>query len=214
MEPAQSTNVSTPPEEGAPEIVGSRALRHAAYERFAQAIATLKPPVVAYREAGLGGQDYHADRGNAARMLRRRDVQNRVEFFSRQHEQIIGLKQRHLERLQWMVITANLADYYKTEEGRREPQLRPFCELTEDQQLMIESLKFTEKGKPVLQLYSKAQAHTNLCKMLNIGARSDDDDDREFSRLDDASLFAEIAREAKELGVDVEFTFRANGASA
>lgn len=222
-------------------IPGANPLRNPAHEGYARARALLVPRVEAYRRpppdgAGLGGEDYHADRGNAAKLERKRAVADRIAYFSRQDEEILKAKRAELESFWWGVKRADYADYFETivepilepeigDDGKRTgktvdtgrvhryERLRSFSELTPEQRLRIESLKWTEKGRPILSVYSKTDAHDRLAKMLGIGPQVREPGDGEFSRLDDASLFAEIAREAKDLGVDVELTFRANGAT-
>lgn len=193
------------------EIPGTRPLRNPAHERYARARSLLVPRVEAYREAGLGGEDYHADRGNAAKLERKTAVLDRIAFLTRQPEEVLAAKRARIEAFLWAAHETNYADFWKTENGHQ--RLRNFSELTDEQQRMIESLKFTEKGRPILSVYSKMQANIELRKLLGLGAQ-DRDDGEDFDKMPDHELFAHIAREAKELGIDVEFTFRANGASA
>ena len=195
----------------APLIPGARPLRNPAHERYARERSLLLPRVEAYRLAGLGGTDHHADRGNAAKLERKRAVLDRIAYLSRQPEEVLAANRARLEAFLWAAHETNYAEYFEAGSMSR---LKPFSELSEDQQRMIESLKFTEKGRPILMLYSRMQANIELRKLLGIGRVERDDDEREFDRLGDAELFAEIAREAKELGIDVEFTFRANGSAA
>mgnify|MGYP001616952283 CR=1 FL=1 len=57
------------------------------------------------------------------------------------------------------------------------------------------------------------QANIELRKLLGLG-NADREEGDEFGRLNDVELFAEIMREAKELGIDAEFTFKAHGSQA
>ncbi len=219
-----------------PEIVGNRPLRNPAHERYARARSLLVPRVEAYRDAGLGGEDYHADRGNAAKLERKQVVLDRVAFLTRQPEEVLAAKRARIESFLWAAHETNYADFWKSVEvpefvaiydedgdptGQTAPtgrmvkrqQLRTFDELTDEQQRMIESLKFTEKGKPILSVYSRMQANIELRKLLGLGSAEKDEGD-EFGRLNDVELFAEIMREAKELGIDAEFTFKAHGSQA
>lgn len=219
------------------ELPGSRPLRRPAHERFARARSMLLPLVEAYRQAGLGGENYVTDRGNGAKLDRRKDVRERVAYLTAQPEEVLKRKRERLEAFLWSAHETNYAEFFETievpifedeigEDGkptgkmidsgrtRRVDRMRHFADLSEDQQRMIESLKWTEKGSPILQVYSRMQANIELRKLLGLGATERDPADTEFSRMSDGELFATIAREAKELGVDVEFTFRANGAQA
>lgn len=218
-------------------IVGARPLRKPEHERYARARSLLQPKVEAYREAGLGGTDYATDRGNAAKLERKRAVLDRITYLTRQPEEVLKRKRERIEAFLWAAHETNYADFFETvdipvfeheigEDGkptgkmidsgrtRRVDRLRHFSDLTDEQQRMIESLKWTEKGSPILSVYSRMQANIELRKLLGLGQVVRDDEGAEFSRLDDASLFAELAREAKELGIDVELTFRANGSQA
>lgn len=195
----------------APDIPGSRPLRNPAHERYARARSLLVPRVEAYRDAGLGGEDYHADRGNAAKLERRIAILDRIAFLTRQPEEVLRAKRERIEAFLWAAHETNYADFWKTVNGHM--QLRPFSELTDEQQRMIASLKYTEKGRPILETYSRMQANIELRKLLGLGSADRDEGD-EFGKLDDASLFAEIMREAKELGIDAEFTFKAHGSQA
>jgi hypothetical protein len=218
-------------------IAGARPLRKPAHERYARARSLLLPKVEAYRQAGLGCTDYAADRGNAAKLERKRAVLDRITFLTRQPEEVLKQKRERIEAFLWAAHETNYAEFFVTidepimapelgDDGkptgewidtgrtRRVDRLRHFADLTEDQQRMIESLKWTEKGSPILTVYSRMQANIELRKLLGLGQATRDDEGSEFSRLDDASLFAELAREAKELGIDVELTFRASGAGA
>ncbi len=224
------TAASPPP---AIDLPGARPLRRPAHERFARARSLLAPLVEAYREAGLGGDNYVTDRGNAAKLDRRQDIRNRVAYLTRQPEEQLKAKREKLEAFLWAAHETNYAEFWETVEEpirdgdgevvydsdgklvmRKVERIRPFKELSVDQQRMIESLKFTEKGNPILSLYSRMQANIELRKLLGIGAVDRDAREDEFGRMDDRELFATIAREAKDLGIDVEFTFRANGAAA
>lgn len=219
---------------------GARNLRKPEHEKYARHRAMLLDKVSAYRLAmreyrerrGIPEPDYATDRGNAAKLERKRAVFARIAFLTRQDEEILRDKRARIEGFLWAAHETNYADFFVTvdeplydddgmplldiegkQRTRRVEHLRHFSDLTVEQQRMIESLKWTEKGRPVLTVYTRSWANTELRKMLGIGPQVREPGDGEFSRLDDASLFAEIMREAKELGIDAEFTFRANGAS-
>jgi hypothetical protein len=72
---------------------------------------------------------------------------------------------------------------------------------------MIESISYTESGKPNLKLVSKEYAHRELRRM--IGGDKEQSDQRlgsTFANFTDAELFAEIARLANELGIKTTLT--------
>ena len=71
---------------------------------------------------------------------------------------------------------------------------------------MIESITYTESGKPNIKLVSKEYAHRELRRMIGGDADSDQQRTNEFSGYSDAELMAEIARLANELQVNVTLT--------
>ncbi len=209
-----------------PEIAGARPLRNPAHERYARARSLLVPRVEAYRDAGLGGEDYHADRGNAAKLERKQATLDRIAFLTRQPEEVLAAKRARIEAFLWAAHETNYADFWTTRtidildddgeptgETKTVQDLRLFSELAPEQQRMIQSLKFTERGRPILEIYSSMEANKELRKLLGLGSADREDGD-EFGKLTDVDLFAEIMREAKELGINAEFTFKAHGASA
>lgn len=210
----------------APETPGARPLRKVAHERFARARSMLLPLVEAYRLAGLGGTDYAVDRGNGAKLDRRSDIRDRVAYLTRQPEEQLKAKRARLEEFLWAAHETNYADFWKTvQEDKLDDDgdptdekvtfqtIRLFSELTPEQQRMIESLKYTEKGRPILGVYSKMQANIELRKLLGLGGVERDPADGEFSRLSDAELLAELNRQAQELGIDIDVTYRMHGAA-
>jgi hypothetical protein len=81
-------------------------------------------------------------------------------------------------------------------------QLKPLEKLTEQQRRLIESITYTESGKPNLKLVSKEYCHKELRKMIG-GDAQPGQLGNDFSSYSDAELFAEIARLANELRVNM-----------
>jgi hypothetical protein len=73
---------------------------------------------------------------------------------------------------------------------------------------MIESISYTESGKPNIKLVSKEYAHRELRRMLGgdqetgTGAAGGT-----YAQYTDAELFAELGRLANELGIKTTLTF-------
>jgi hypothetical protein len=72
---------------------------------------------------------------------------------------------------------------------------------------MIESISYTESGKPNIKLVSKEFAHRELRRMLG----GDKEQGSQgvggtFSNFTDAELFAELGRLANELGIKTTVT--------
>jgi hypothetical protein len=63
---------------------------------------------------------------------------------------------------------------------------------------MIESITYTESGKPNLKLVSKEYAHRELRRMLGGDAEQQVVDSARFSQYSDAELFSELSRLANE----------------
>ena len=79
-------------------------------------------------------------------------------------------------------------------------QLKPFDKLTPQHRCLIESITYTESGKPNFKLVSKEYCHRELRKMLG-GDAQPAERANEFSSFSDAELLAELDRVANELGI-------------
>ena len=69
---------------------------------------------------------------------------------------------------------------------------------------MIENLTVDSKGRLIPKLYSKLQANAELRKMLNISAK---EAPRDVTQLSDAELIETLARQARELGVQIDLSY-------
>jgi hypothetical protein len=213
-----SETVENPSSTITAHAAGAQPLANAKRERYAQARAICTPRMLAYREAGFESKDDHASRGNAAKLERSPQVRDRIAWLCREEEEVLRAKRRKIESWLWLAHDMDVADFYvdakrvaTDAEGnvlvdeKGEPRtyivqdMRPFSELSADQRNVIQSLKYTEKGKPVLEVYSKMQANIELRKMLGIGAAARDEGD-EFSRMTRDELAAFIARELRAIG--------------
>jgi hypothetical protein len=171
-------------------------------------------PLVAGQIAGL-----NYDRRNLFRIEKKAAVAARIAWLSRQDEEELREKRKRLEEALWAGLYADRADFYETVETpitdrnghavlkpNGEPytrivtQLKPFDKLTLQHRCLIESITYTESGKPNLKLLSKEYCHRELRKMLGGDAplkqRAND-----FSQYTDAELLAELDRVANELGI-------------
>jgi hypothetical protein len=70
---------------------------------------------------------------------------------------------------------------------------------------MIESISYTETGKPNLKLVSKEYAHRELRRMIG-GDAHPEQRANDFSQYSDTELFAELGRLANELGIRTTVT--------
>jgi hypothetical protein len=79
-------------------------------------------------------------------------------------------------------------------------KFKPLDKLTPRLRSLIESITYTESGKPNLKLVSKEYCHRELRKMLG-GDAKPAERANEFSNFNDAELLAELDRVANELGI-------------
>lgn len=208
------------------EIPGSKPLRDTKKERFCRLRAVLRPKADAYRQAGYVAESDHAAAGNASRLERRSDVAERIAYLCRGDEETLKEKQRRLEEMLWLIHEANVADMWTMvevpaydrkgnpiidgETGKPATKFvqRPknIDDMPEDVQRAIEAITINEAGHVIPKPYSKLQANQELRKLLGIGAVSRDDDG--LPRLSDAELVAQLASQARELGIQIDLSYR------
>lgn len=205
-----------------PPPVGARPLRNPKHERYARARSILMPKIEAYRYAGLGGDDTHADRGNASKLERKQPIIDRITWLCRQDEDVLAEKRRRLEEFLWLVHDSDPCELWEVrerpkldDEGEpiidaagetvmvRHERAKFVSELPEDLRRVVEAIEVTKYGDVVPKTYSKMQANQELRKLLGIGAVRDDLAGGEFERLSDEQLFSELVRLANELQVPV-----------
>ena len=210
------------------DIPGSKPLRDPKKERFCRLRAVLRPKADAYRQSGHKSESDHAAAGNASRLERRQDISDRIAYLSRQEDEILQIKRQRIEEFLWTVHEANVAQMWEMqeilaydrqgkpiidEEGKQVTKLvqRPksIHEMPEDVQRVVESISINEAGFVVPKPYSKLQANQELRKLLGIG--SVQREDGELSRLTDQELVAQLANQARELGIEVDLTYRFGG---
>jgi hypothetical protein len=206
-------------------LPGANPLRNRRHERFCWLIAQLRPKGEAYRSCRFKATTDHTAEGNASRLLARIDIQDRVAYLSRQEEEILQQKRRRLEEVLWSMHEFNYADLWETVEvDRTDKQGNPILgedgeplkkkiqrpkllsELSEDAQRCIEACSIDERGRVVPKAYSRMAANQELRKLLGIGIVSRDDGD--LRRLTDAELIAQLAQQAKELGIEIDLNYR------
>jgi terminase small subunit-like protein len=203
---------------------GSRALKNAKSEKYCRLRATLQPRIQAYREAGWQATDDDDAYSNACRLERRPGVRERIEYLSRQDEELIAEKRRRIEGQLWAIHEADIGECFETYEAakvgkdgtletdgdgkmltvrKQRPRLLP--DLPPDLRKAIEHVQIDARGNVVPQLYSKLQANAELRKML-IGGQKDRPE-TDVSRLSDAELIQQLADQAKELGIEIDLNY-------
>jgi Terminase small subunit len=199
---------------------GSLPLRNRKQELYAQERALFNSATASARNAGYKG---HVE-VVASELERKPKVQARITYLTRDHEAGIAEKRKRLEEFLWDAIEIDRAAYYETVEvvitdrkgipirdrnGLPETkivtQLKALEMLKPQERRLIESISYTESGKPNLKLVSKEFAHRELRRMLGgdaeVAQRTSD-----FTEYSDAELIAEIARLANELQVNMTVT--------
>jgi hypothetical protein len=216
----------------APELFpGSAPLRNDRHEKFAFHRALLMPRAHAYRAAGWTAKDDHAANGNACRLERRPDVGARIAYLRRQGpEEILRAKRERLEEFLWAVHESNIGALWETVEvekrdkkgnvitgaegkpvmvERQVPRL--LSNLPEDVARTVETCAVDENGRVIPKPYSKMQANQELRKLLGIGVVNGAGDGGEVARLSDAELIAQLAQQAKDLGIEIDLSYRLGG---
>src|SRR6266550_610574 len=196
---------------------GSRALKNAKYEKYCRLRASAQPRIAAYREAGWHSKKDDVAYANACRLERRPGVRERIEYLSHQDEELIAEKRRRIEETLWSMHEADIGEFFETyeiaktdkngnietdENGKmvtiEKERPRRLSNIPAEMRRNIEKVIIDSRGNAVPQLYSKLAASQELRKMLKIGKPADASD---VLRLSDAELIAQLADQAKQLGV-------------
>ena len=93
---------------------GSRPLKNTRQERYCRSRAAAQPRIPAYREAGWETSDDDDVYRNACRLERRRKINDRIAYLTRQAEDRIAEKRASIEERLWAIHEADLADYFET----------------------------------------------------------------------------------------------------
>jgi hypothetical protein len=101
--------------------------------------------------------------------------------------------------------TNTAARQYSASLSKTVTQLKPLEKLSATERRMIESITYTESGKPNIKLVSKEFAHRELRGMLG-GDAQPGERVNDFSNYSDAELLAELGRLADELGIKMTLT--------
>jgi hypothetical protein len=162
----------------------------------------------AYREAGWETSDDDDAYSNACRLDRRPGVRQRIEYLSRQAEELIPEKRRRIEETLWAIHEADIGDYFETIDidGKTIERPKRLSDLPPEISKNIEKIAIDGRGRAVPQLYSKLQANQELRRMLNIGGRKEQPAD-DVSKLSDAELIQQLADQAKQLGVKIDLSY-------
>lgn len=197
---------------------GSEPLANPKWESYARERMLCSSRMVAYRNAGFESEDDHAARGNAAKLERKGAVRDRIAWLCRQDEDVLRAKRDKIEAIKWEMVNVDIGNYFVMverpvldkegrpaldDEGQQRTRMiqdvRPFSDMTPEQRSVIQSLKYTDSGRPILEFYSKQWAIVELKKMLNLGTTQAIGNEFSDMTLDELKELA--ARETIALGL-------------
>jgi hypothetical protein len=208
---------------------GSVMLADERYERYAHERALMKSKLEAYRAAGFASVSDQAASSNASKLEREVPaIRARIAYMARDMDSLRQEKRKRLEKRLWSWHDGNINDYWETVEvevrnkkgevvlkadgtpkTKTIKRMKDLSQLTLEQQQRIESISVNEAGIATPQLYSASWANSELRKFHSIGAK--DPDDNRVRRLSDAELITQLANQAKELGIEIDLSYRLGG---
>src|SRR6516165_9316717 len=202
---------------------GSKPLKHSKWERYARYRAQALPRIVAFRKLGNYAANDKIAHNNASRLENKPGVKDRINYLSRQEEELIAAKRRRLEEQLWAVLEGNIQDYFEVHETVQrdhtgqpthdengalslETRMRPklLRDLPPELAQLIEEVRPDARGRLIPKLYSKHQANAELRKMLNISAK---EAPKDVTQLSDAELIQQLADQAKQLGIQIDLNY-------
>jgi hypothetical protein len=78
--------------------------------------ASALPRIPAYREVGWGSREDDVAYINACRLEHRPEIRERIEYLTRQAEELVTEKRRRIEERLWSMHEADIGDYFETVE--------------------------------------------------------------------------------------------------
>jgi hypothetical protein len=185
----------------------------------------LRPKVEAFRQCGLRAATDKIAVDSAWRLEHRKDVADRIAYLSRQDEEAIKAKRLRLEESLWHQLEADIGNLFETIEVPNLPRdgkpvldkdghpvtqkrqvLRDLQQVPPELRHAIESISHDAKGNTTVKLANKLQANAELRKMLGLDKPAPQQS--EFDRMSDADLINELAKQAYELGVKIDLSYK------
>jgi hypothetical protein len=185
----------------------------------------LLPRAQAFREAGWNDSSDEGAYNHACRLEHRPGVRARIEYLSKQQEDLIAEKRRRIEGQLWAIHESDPGAFWETytvaktskdggletdQDGKmltvRKQRPKLINDLPLEARKLIEDVTVDRNGNVIPKLYSRLQANAELRKMHNIG-RTDDRAETDVSRLSDVELIQQLAEQAKALGVDIHLDY-------
>ncbi len=189
---------------------GSQELRNRVYERYARYRAQYLPRHEAWKQAArtaFRGPTKAVSRKTADNwtclLEQRSEIAQRIQYLTKDESETIREKRRRLEEALWSQHEADIGDYFEqTPNGIEQP--KKLSDMSPDIRRNIEKIVIDAKGRIFPQLYNKQNASKELRAMLNIGKSSE----QLGPSMSDAELVAQLADQAKQLGVEIDLNFR------
>jgi hypothetical protein len=210
-----------------PATVGSQALFKTTHEKYCRARAMLLPRYKAYQKAFRTKSTASAQAGAYALERRHKAVADRIAYLMRQDADQLVAKRQRLEANLWQLHEADIGDLFEyTEIPRKnrkgEPildkngnpamrkawRVKDLSEIPPELRQAVETITLDSDGNlTTAKLVSKIQANQELRKLLGID-RQQQAQQSDLSRLTDAELVAELSRQANELGVQIDLSYK------
>lgn len=161
----------------------------------------MTPRVAAYKSSGWNVATDVVAGVNAARLEANPDVADRIAYLGRQDEELIKAKRQRLEEGLWNILEADPGTMFDAS-GVKDLENMP-AEVRQ----AIEAISVDKKGRlAAAKFYSKLQANAELRKMLGLDKPAPQQS--ELDRLSDADLINELAKQANELGVQIDLSYK------
>jgi Terminase small subunit len=179
--------------------------------------------LLAFRKAGCVAKNDHVADTNSFRLEKKPGVRERIEYLARQAQERVIEKRGMLEEQLWAVHEADIGAFWETyeaaktskdggletdQDGRmvtvRKQRPKLINDLPLEARKLIEDVTVDRNGNVIPKLYSRLQANAELRKMHHIGRTEDQTD---ISRLSDAELVAQLAEQAKQLGIEIDLNY-------
>ncbi len=190
---------------------GSQELRNRVYERYARYRAQYLPRHEAWKQAArtvFRGRPAKTMLDKSAydhawRLEQRDEIAQRIKYLTNDEIDTLRSKRKRLEEKLWSIHEADIGDYFEvTPNGIEQP--KRLADLDPAIRRNIEKITIDAKGRVFPQLHNALVASKELRAMLNIGKSSE----QLGPNLSDAELVAQLADQAKQLGVEIDLNFR------
>lgn len=207
--------------ESLPILAGSEPLSKIAHEIYAHQRSIGIAITIAAENAGLSRRS-----GAGSKLEQNADIKARIAYLAAQEKAILDAKRKRVEERQWLWHEIDIAEFYEAVDEpaydrkgdpmldadgnavmRKHNRLKPLSDIPPEFRACIESLTYTESGRPILKLYSKADANRELRKLNGLDAQRTLDEGENISRMSDEELHAELARQAQELGISITLSY-------